>query len=128
MLTLKNKMFMTAAAIGALATGGLATSASAQDSYMPPASQQQQPANVDKAQLQEFAEAEAAIRQVQTKYEGQARAAKTQKEMQTLQKQASQEMVQAIKSTDLSLQEYNQIANLVQSNPQIRQKYLEMVQ
>jgi hypothetical protein len=56
MLTLKNKMFMTAAAIGVLATGGLASSASAQDSYMPPADQQQ-PANVDESQLQEFAEA-----------------------------------------------------------------------
>jgi hypothetical protein len=46
--------------------------------------------------------------------------------MQTLQQQASQEMVQAIESTDLSVQEYNQIANLVQSDPQLREKYMGM--
>jgi len=125
MLTLKNKMFMTAAAIGVLATGGFATSAHAQNNTAPPTQQQQQ-INVDEAQLQEFAQAEAAVRQVQTKYEGQAQAIETQEEMQTLQQQASQEMVQAIQSTDLSVQEYNQIANLVQADPQLRKKYLKI--
>lgn len=127
MLTLKNKMFMTAAAIGVLSTGGLVTSASAQNNTAPPPAQQQQQINVDEAQLHEFAAAEAAVRQVQTKYEGQAQAIETQEEMQTLQQQASREMVQAIQSTDLTVQEYNQIANLVQADPQLREKYMEMV-
>lgn len=125
MLTLKNKMFMTAAAIGVLATGGFATDSNAQNNTAPPAAQQQQ-MNVNDAQLQEFAQAQAAIREVQTKYQGQAKAIETQEEMQTLQQKASQEMVQAIRSTDLTVQQYNQIANLVQSNPQIREKYMEV--
>lgn len=125
MLTLKNKMFMTAAAIGVLATGGFATDSNAQNNTAPPATQQQK-MNVNDAQLEEFAQAQAAIREVQTKYQGQAKAIETQEEMQTLQQKASQEMVQAIRSTDLTVQQYNQIANLVQSNPQVREQYMEV--
>ena len=104
MLTLKNKMFMTAAAIGVLATGGFATDSNAQNNTAPPATQQQK-MNVNDAQLEEFAQAQAAIREVQTKYQGQAKAIETQEEMQTLQQKASQEMVQAIRSTDLTVQQ-----------------------
>ncbi len=125
MLTLKNKMFMTAAAIGVLATGGFATDSNAQNNTAPPATQPQQ-MNVNDAQLEEFAQAQSAIRQVQAKYQGQAKAIETREEMQSLQQKASQEMVQAIRNTDLTVQQYNQIANLVQSNPQVREQYMEV--
>ena len=117
---------MTAAAIGLLSMGGMAPVASAQDSYMPQQGQQQM--NVTDAQLQEFAEAEAAVRQVQSKFQAQAQAVETEAEMQAIQNQANQQMVQAIERTDLSIQEYHQIANAVQANPQLREKYMNMVQ
>lgn len=127
MLSLKNKILMSAATIGLLSTGGMATVANAQDSYMPPQGQQQQ-MNVTDAQLQEFAEAQAAVGQVQSNFQSQAQAAETQEEMKIIQQQANEQMVQAIQRTDLSLQEYNQLANLVQANPQVQQRYMELVQ
>jgi len=126
MLSLKNKILMTAAAIGLLSTSGVATVANAQDSYMPPQGQQQM--NVTDAQLQEFAEAQAAVGQVQSNFQAQAQAVETQEEMQMVQQQANEQMVQAIQETDLSVQEYNQIANAVQADPQLREKYMNMVQ
>lgn len=119
MLSLKNKILMTAAAVGLLSMGGAATKANAQDSYMPPQGQQQQ-VNVTDAQLQEFAQAEASVRQVQEKFQGYAQAVETQEEMQTIQNQANEQMVQAIEQTDLSVQEYREIASLVQADPQVQ--------
>ncbi|MFP4465404.1 MAG: DUF4168 domain-containing protein [Alphaproteobacteria bacterium] len=128
MLSLKNKILMTAAAVGLLSTGGVATVANAQDSYMPPQSQQQPQMNVTDAQLQEFAKAQAAVGQVQSKFQEQAQAVETQEELQMIQQQANEQMVQAIQRTDLSVQEYNQIANAVQADPQLREKYMNMAQ
>jgi len=48
--------------------------------------------------------------------------------MQMIQQQANEQMVQVIEQTDLSIQEYNQIASLVQANPQVRERYMELVQ
>ncbi len=126
MLSLKNKILMTAASVGLLSTGGVATVASAQDSYMPQQGQEQM--NVTDAQLQQFAEAQAAVRQVQSKFQAQAQAVETEEEMQMIQQQANEEMVQAIERTDLSIQEYNEIANAVQTDPQLREKYMNMGQ
>ncbi|MFP4098938.1 MAG: DUF4168 domain-containing protein [Alphaproteobacteria bacterium] len=128
MLSLKNKILMTAAAVGLLSTGGVATVANAQDSYMPPQGQQQPQMNVTDAQLQEFAKAQAAVGQVQSKFQEQAQAVETQEELQMIQQQANEQMVQAIQRTDLSVQEYNQIANAVQADPQLREKYMNMAQ
>lgn len=128
MFSLKNKILMGAAAIGLLSSVGVTTVAKAQDNTMPPQGQQQQQMNVTDAQLQEFAQAQAAVGQVQSKFRAQAQAVETQEEIKAIQQQASQQMVQAIQQTDLSVQEYNQIANLVQANPQVREKYMELVQ
>lgn len=126
MLTLKNKILMTATAIGLLSTGGVVTVANAQDSYMPQQGQQQM--DITDAQLQEFAEAQVAVGQVQSKFQAQAQAIETQEEMQVIQEQAQTQAVQAIEQTDLSVQEYNQIANAVQADPQVQQRYMELVQ
>lgn len=121
MLSLKNKTLMTVAAIGLLSVGGIAN---AQDSYP----QGQQPMNITDAQLQEFAEAQATVGQIQSKFQAQAQAVETQEEMQMIQQQASEQLAQAIQRTDLSVQEYNQIANAVQTDPQLREKYINMTQ
>lgn len=127
MLSLKHKILMTAAAVGLLSASGMSAVANAQNSYMPQQGEQQQ-MNVTDAQLQEFAEAEAAVRQVQSKFQGQMQSVETQAEMQAIQQQASQEMTQAIQQTDLNVQEYNQIVSLVQTNPEVQKRYIQLTQ
>jgi DNA primase large subunit len=126
MLSLKNKMLMTVAAIGLLSAGGAFTAANAQDGYMSQQGQQQQ-MNVTDAQLQEFVEAQAAIDRIQSQFQERAASITSQEEMTNLQEQTNKQMVQAIEQTDLSVQEYNQIARLVQADPQTQEKYMELI-
>ncbi len=126
MLSLKSKILVSVAAVGLLSTSGLATIASAQDSYMPEAQQQQ--VNVTDQQLQDFAAAQAAVDQIQTQFQQQAADAQTQAELTAMQQQANEQMVEAIQQTGLKVEEYNQIATAVQSDPQIQQKYLDLLQ
>ena len=128
MFSLENKNLMKAAAIGLLSIGGLATGAHAQESYMPSQGQQQQQINVTDEQLKQFVEAQAAVGELQSKFQSQAQAVETQEERQMLQREANEQMVQAIQQTDLSVEEYNQIASLVQADPQIQQRYMELTE
>lgn len=128
MLTLKNKILMTATTLGLLSAGGMATTANAQDSYMPPQGQQQQQINVTETELQEFAKAQDAISQLQEQFQGQAANITSQAEMTALQQQVNEQMVQAIQKTDLSIDQYNLIATAVQTDPNLQKKYMDMVQ
>jgi hypothetical protein len=123
MLSLKNKILMTAAGIGLLSTGGYITTTHAQSTQA-----QQQQTNVSDAQLQEFAKARAAVFLVQEQFQGQAANITSQDEMVTLQQQANEQMVQAIQATDLNVEQYNQIASLVQADPQVQKRYMELAQ
>ncbi|MEX2616751.1 MAG: DUF4168 domain-containing protein [Alphaproteobacteria bacterium] len=127
MLSLKNRILATTAAIGLL-TGGVSAVANAQDRSVPPQGQQQQQVNVTTEQLQEFAKAQAAIGEVQAQFQRQAQGVESQEKIQSLQQQANEQMVEAVQETDLSVQEYNQIANLIQADPQVRQRYMELAQ
>ena len=128
MLSLKNKILMSAATIGLLSAGGVATVAKAQDSYMPSQNQQQQQMNVSDAQLQKFAKADQAIRQMQSKFQSQSQGVESQEEMQAIQQKANKQMVQAIEQTGLSIQEYKKIGNVIRTNPEVQKKYMNMVQ
>lgn len=128
MLSLKNRILTTAMAVGLFSVAGAADMANAQDgSYMPPQEQQTQ-VDVSGAELEEFARAQMAISQIQSQYQNQVSDVETQAEMTTLQQQANEQMVQAIEETELSVEQYNQIAQAIQADPTLQEKYMNMIQ
>lgn len=102
-----------------------AGSATAPQPGMPPMQQQQQQ-DVSKAQLQQFVQAFRQVQTVQQKYEP-ALKAKDPKKVQDVQNQAAQEMVSGIQKSGMTVQQYNQIAQTLNSNPDLRQKVLAML-
>lgn len=125
MKTLKHKLVMIAASLGMMSTAGLATVASAQSSQTDTQATEQQ-ASVSDAELQEFAQARAAVERIQTEYQGRAQDVKSQEEMQKLQAQANDEMVAAVQNTNLSVEQYNNIARLIQTNQKVLDRFMEI--
>lgn len=102
-----------------------AGSATAPQPGMPPMQQQQQQ-DVSKAQLQQFVQAFRQVQTVQQKYEP-ALKGKDPEKTQDVQNQAAQEMVSGIEKSGMTVQQYNQIAQTLNSNPDLRQKVLAML-
>ncbi|WP_281300487.1 MULTISPECIES: DUF4168 domain-containing protein [unclassified Iodidimonas] len=127
MLSLKNGLLVTASTIGLLSLGGAVSFANAQENRMPPQGQHQQ-VDVSDAHLQEFVKAQAAVSQIQAQFQAQAADISSQTEMTALRQQANEQMVQVIQQTDLNIEQYNQIASAVQTDPNVRERYIEMVQ
>lgn len=146
MFSLNNKILMAAATVGMLLTGGAATVANAQDNQMPPQGQgqqqqqyqqqgaqdpfggQQQQVDISNEQLENFVEAEDAARQVQTEFQGQATDVTSPEEMAALREQMNAQMTAAIEQTGMSVEQYSLVLTAIQSDPQIREKYINMVQ
>ncbi len=128
MFSLKSKTLMTVAAAGLLSAGSHVSTAQAQEGYPPAQSQQQSQADVSENKLEEFADARDAVGEAQEEFQSQAQNISSEKEMQNLQQEANEKMIQAIQETDLSVEEYNRIANLIQTSPEIRQKYQKVAQ
>lgn len=114
----------------ALALGLGATTASwAQQAPPPqPPAQQQAPVNVGDQDLQTFAEAQERVAQISQKWNARAQQAKdnSPQAMQKMQQSATDEMVVAVETAGLSVQEYNQIAQAVQSDPDLQSKLQEI--
>ena len=114
----------------ALALGGTEAQAQGQQkgySAPPPQSIQQQQ-NVSTEQLQNFIQAESAARNIQQQFQQQAANASSEEEMANLQRQANEQMVQAIEETGMSIGQYSQVLTAIQSSPQLQEKYKKMVQ
>ena len=47
-------------------------------------------------------------------------------EIQEIQEQSNQQMVQAVENAGLEVQQFNQIARVIQQNPQLQQRFQEM--
>lgn len=85
-----------------------------------PAAQQQM--DVSNDQLQTYAEAEQKVQEIRDDFQQQMPNAESPEEAQTLQQEAQQEMVSAVEDAGLTVEEYNQIASQMQSNPELRER------
>ena len=129
MFSKTNKILMSAATIGLLSLTGGAGVAQAQDAaaQLEPQSQQQQAQmNVTDAQLQEFAKAQTELGQIQQEYQARAEGIETQEEFQEMKEQANEDAIAAIQKTELNVQEYGQIASMIQSSPDLQKRYMEL--
>lgn len=90
------------------------------EQYGAPAEHQQ--AEVSDDQLKTYAEAEKKVQEIRDEFQQQMPNAETPEEAQALQQEAQEEMVSAVEDSGLSVEEYNQIASLVQTNPELRDR------
>ena len=98
-----------------------------QDAATPPGATIQQ-SDLSDAMLHKVG---AALRQTVTirqKYAERAQATKSPEEQQTLTTQAQTEMVQAISDQGLSVQQYNQVIQMAQADPTLKQRLLSAAQ
>ncbi len=90
--------------------------------------QQEQPSvDVGEQELDQFAEAFLAVQEIQTEISEELQAATDESEAQDLQRQAQEEMVSAVEDSGLSVEEYNQIAQLMNSDPEVRDGIMERI-
>jgi len=124
MTTFKHKLLAIATSIGMLSAAGIATTVHAETSQSHTLIAQQ--ADITDAQLREFATARASVEQIQMKYQDQAQNVTSEEQMQELQAKANAEMVDAVEQTNLSVEQYNQIASMIQTDQDMLNRYMEL--
>ncbi|WP_176442014.1 DUF4168 domain-containing protein [Zobellella denitrificans] len=91
------------------------------DAAMPPAAAQPA-ASIDDAQLEKFATALNKISQLQEEAMAKLGQVENQEQAQVIQQEANESMVDAVTESGLSVEDYNQIANQLQTDPALQQR------
>lgn len=114
---------MTSLALGAALAIGVSPVTMAQAQQQP---QQQAPAqSVSDEQLQVFAVALLEVQKVAQEYSPRIQQSQDQGGAQKLQEEAQEKMAEAVQAKGLSVEQYNQMANLVESDPAAREKVVQ---
>ncbi|OLO02713.1 DUF4168 domain-containing protein [Salinicola socius] len=122
---------ITAFVAAAMMTAGLVSApAMAQDQNTTDSgSQAQAPAkNFSDEQLQQFADASQNIAMISQDYTEQLQNASEEGEQQKIRQQANDEMVDAVKDSGMSVEQFNSIGQAIQQDPQLMQRVKGMVQ
>lgn len=114
--------FMLIAFSLAMVVGG---NAIAQQSQM-----QQQPAQTDvsEQELQQFAEAQVQISEIQQDFAGRLQNVEDPEKAHELQIQANEEMTDAVEGAGLDVESFNNIAMAIQNDPELQQRLTTMLQ
>lgn len=123
-------------AVAALTVGALSISApaSAQDGYTgqaapPPAAAQQQAAptyDVSTQELSAFVEAKNEVDEISAEYSDRFQNLQDPAQGEQLQQEMNERMVEAVQSSGLTIDQYNQIAMAVQYDPDVQAQFLQM--
>ncbi len=107
----------------ALVFGGQAM---AQDYQM----EQQEPPQTDvsEQELQQFAEAQTQISEIQQDFAGRLQDVEDPEKAHELQVQANEEMTEAVESAGLDVDSFNDIAMAIQNDPELQQRLTTMLQ
>jgi hypothetical protein len=81
-------------------------------------------AQVNDAKLDKFKDAFAEVNNIRKSFSGKLENVEDPEKAQKLQQQAQNDMIDAVESAGLSVQEYNQIFAAVQQNPELQKKVL----
>ena len=127
-----SKAVTTALTTGALAFGSQAALSQSEATQAQPQQQQSQQqagqAQVDDATIENFVAAYTDVRQVHTEYAKKLQQAENQEKAAELQQEAQQKMEQAVTENDISVQQYQRIAQQVGQDPQLRSRIQEQLQ
>lgn len=83
-------------------------------------------AEVSDDRLKTYAEAEEKVQEIRNEVQEQMPNADTPEQAQEMQQEAQEKMVSAVEDAGLSVEEYNQIATLIQTNPTLRDRLEEL--
>jgi len=114
MTSFRYSIATTLAAVALMALASPPAYAQAADAEPPAAAPQ-----ITDQQLQSYAVAALQVEKVNKTYQPMINKAPTREEQKTLYDKAAQEMVEVIRNSGLSVEQYNQITTLVQSNPEL---------
>lgn len=113
-------------ATAAIAALSLHLPAAAQS--QPPAAAQQAPGAVSDVELQAFAQATVDVQKIRDDWQPRIQAAPDAKAGDELRQQAQAEMVSAVEAKGLSVEKYQEIYQLAQVDPGVRQKVVSMIE
>ena len=121
------KLALTIAITAAI---GMTAPAFAQQQQQQPPMQQQQAPDVDvsQAQLEQFVDAQHSITEIRDEYTQKLQAAEDQEAQQELQMEANEAMTDAVESSGLNVDDFNEIAMALQADEQLRDRYMELIQ
>jgi Spy/CpxP family protein refolding chaperone len=84
-------------------------------------------AAIDNALIEQFAVAYASILEVQREFSQQLEQVTDNDEAQALQRQVQDEMIAVVEANDLSVQDYNAVVALMQQDPALRERIMQIV-
>jgi hypothetical protein len=105
--------------------------ASGETATTPPGGGAQQAAptaQVDPATVEKFVVAFADVRELQQEFSLKLQNAESPEEAQSLQQEAQQEMVGAVKEAGLEVEDYNRVVSAMEQDPQLRNEILSRAQ
>lgn len=82
----------------------------------------QQQVQVSDSQLQSYVDVAAKVSQIRADFERQMASVEDAEQAQSLQAEASAEMIEAVQASGMSVEEYNQIAYALQSDPALQER------
>lgn len=114
----------TACAAAALGFGAPALAQDPGTGVPPPPAQQQAPANLDDEQLETFAKAQERVVEIGQKWNDQIQeqGGASAEDIQKARESAHKEMVIAVESVGMSVDDYNRIAMAVQGDPELQKR------
>jgi len=119
-MTTSNRILAAALCGASLAVAGPVFAQSDQGA----AAQQAAPAasDITDAQIEKFSDAQKEMREVRSKWQGKMQDAEGKKAATEQRQKASQDMIEAIQDSGLTVDEYNGIIKAAQSNPQVAKR------
>jgi hypothetical protein len=122
---MKSGFIAVCALLSGLAAHALATPAAAQDTTTQPAPTAQ---DFSQDQLESFAVAVVRVDEIGRKWLPQIQSAPDEQAATELRQQANAEMVEAVEAEGLSADEYNRIYLAAQSDPELNQRIMDMIE
>lgn len=118
------------AALFGLSGTALAQQQEGQPSYgaEPPAGMEQQGAQIDPQTLDRFVDAFVAVQHIREDFAERLQAVENESEAQAMQQEAQEEMISAVEEKGLDVEEYNQVAMALQSDPAMMQRVQQMAE
>lgn len=93
----------------------------------PPAQEPEQ-TDVSQAELQQFAEAQVEIAEIQQDFSGRLQGVEDPEKAHELQLEANEKMTEAVETAGLDVEAFNRIAMAIQNDPELQQQLTEMIE
>lgn len=109
-----------------LGAAPLAVAENAAQTYQQPPTQQPAASNISNSQLEAYANAAQEVITIKQDLSEEMSGVDSQDKALKLQTEAQEKMVKAVESSGMSVDEYNRIATLIRTDPQMRERVQQM--